>query len=229
MCGRVAQHRPSAEFAERFGAEDQLGDGGGRYNVAPTDPISVIVQRDGRRALTAYRWGLVPPWAASPKGGARMINARAETVATSPAFRGPFRSRRCVIPVDGFYEWLRRPDGSRQPYHIAGVDGSPLALAGLWSSWRDPGTDGLPLRTCAIITTTPNVLFAKVHDRMPVILGPEQWPLWLDSTLGDQAELIGLLEPHPTTDLVAFPVGSDVNNVRHDGPALVIPTGSPLA
>lgn len=232
MCGRMTQQRPSAELARLFEAEDLADDPGGRFNVAPTDPVSVVVERAGRRAVTSYRWGLVPPWADSPRVGARMINARAETIARSPAFRGPLRSRRCLVPADGFYEWFRSPDGSRRPYLVRRADGAPLAFAGLWSAWREPGTEGPPLRTCAVVTTTPNELVGRVHDRMPVILAPEHWSLWLDTAAGDLedlGELVGLLRPSPPGELTVLPVGPRVNSVRNDGPDLVEAVGPALA
>lgn len=228
MCGRVTQRRGSTEIADLFGAEDLAGDPGGRFNVAPTDPLTVVVEREGRRAVTSYRWGLVPPWAESPKVGARMINARAETIATSPAFRGSVRSRRCLVPADGFYEWRRLPDGHRQPFFITRADGAPLAFAGLWSAWREPGADGPSLRTCAIVTTTPNELLAQVHNRMPVILAPEHWTLWLGTSAGDLGELVGFLRPSPPEELVAYPVDARVNSVRNNGPELVEAVGPAL-
>src|SRR5450631_3434327 len=132
MCGRYTQVRPEPELAAFFEAEDLADLPPGRYNVAPTDPTAVVVERDGRRVVTAYRWGLVLHWADDPRAGARMINARAETIERLPVFRDAFARKRCLVPVDGFYEWRRSPDGSRQPYYITSADGSPLALAGLW-------------------------------------------------------------------------------------------------
>ena len=151
MCGRFTQQRSDHELAEWFEAEQLVDDPGGRFNVAPTDPVSIVVEKDERRALTAYRWGLVPFWAKDRSIGSRMINARAETLATNNAFRDSFAHRRCLVPADGFYEWRRDP-GRRQPFVIHRLDGAPLAFAGLWAGWRDRET-GEVLRTMTIVTT----------------------------------------------------------------------------
>jgi len=140
MCGRFTQQRPASELAEIFGAEPLVDDPGGHYNVAPTDDALVVVQRDERRGLTAYRWGLIPHWATEARVGSKMINARAETITSSPAFRDAFVRKRCLVPVDSFYEW-KREGTVRQPYRIVRRDGRPLALAGLWAGWKDPASD----------------------------------------------------------------------------------------
>lgn len=221
MCGRFTQQRPTSELAEIFGAEDLADDPGERYNVAPTDPAAVVVQRDDRRAVVAYRWGLVPHWATDARGAARAINARAETVASVPTFRNAFRRRRCIVPVDGFYEW-RREGTVRQPFLIRRVDRRPLALAGLWAGWRDPSS-GEVRRSFTIVTTRPNELVSVLHDRMPVVLAPGAWENWLDAELRDVGELRGLLEPAPDGELEMFAVGRHVNDVRRNGPELVEP------
>ena len=236
MCGRFTQERPTSDLAEIFAAEDLADAPGARFNVAPTDEAAVVVEREERRALKAYRWGLIPHWADSPKIGNRMFNARAETLTTSPAFRDAFRRRRCLVPVDSFFEW-RREGTVRQPFRIVRTDSRPLALAGLWSGWRDPETDEVR-RTFTIITTTPNDLMRPIHNRMPVVLAEEAWDLWLDTGLPDPGELQGLLVPAADADLEAYPVSRAVNNVRNDGPSLIErltdpdlgisqPTGSP--
>jgi len=220
MCGRFTQQRPAAELARLFEAEPLVDDPGGHFNLAPTQEAVVVVEHDRRRALTAYRWGLIPSWAKDPKIASRLFNARSETVATSGAFRDSFRKRRCIVPADGFYEWKR--DGSdRQPYLIRRADGGPLALAGLWSAWRDPETDQTR-RTFTILTTTPNELMATLHDRMPVLLEPRDWALWLDPELTDVGELHGLLGPTPDDPLEAYPVRPLVNSVRNNGPELLV-------
>ena len=155
MCGRFSQQRPASELAEIFAAEPLADELGPRFNVAPTDDALVVVQRDDRRAITAYRWGLIPHWADSSKVGSRMFNARAETLTSSPAFRDALRRKRCLVPVDGFYEW-KREGTRRQPFLIAQADGRPLALAGLWSGWRDPTADRV-IRTFTIVTAGPNM------------------------------------------------------------------------
>ena len=221
MCGRFSQQRPASELAEIFAAEPLADDPGPRFNVAPTDDALVVVQREERRAIAAYRWGLIPHWAEAARVGSRMFNARAETLTSSPAFRDAFRRKRCLVPVDGFYEW-RREGTRRQPFAIARDDGRPLALAGLWSGWRDPAADRV-VRTFTIITSRPNDQLADLHDRMPVIVPDDAWDRWLDPALEDPAELQGLFEPTDATALRIWPVSPLVNNVRNDGPALVEP------
>ena len=221
MCGRFSQQRPASELAEIFAAEPLADDPGPRFNVAPTDEAMVVVQREDRRAITAYRWGLIPHWADAAKVGSRMFNARAETLTTSPAFRAAFRRKRCLVPVDGFYEW-HREGKNRQPYAIARDDGRPLVLAGLWAGWRDPTADRV-VRTFTIVTTRPNDQMAGLHDRMPVIVPEAAWELWLDPGLEDPAELQGLFEPTDEVALRIWPVSPLVNNVRNDGPELIAP------
>lgn len=221
MCGRFTQRLSSAEVARMFDARDTVESPGERYNVAPAQQVAAVIVRDEERVLARLRWGMVPHWAEHPGIGSRMINARAETVASSPAFRHSFRARRCIVPADGFYEWHRSPDG-RQPFYITSAGGAPLAFAGLWSTWRDPAT-GLALLSCSILTTTPNELMAPIHDRMPVILAPEAWDTWLDPAT-DPGELQALLRPSDA-DLLAYRVALLVNSVRNQGPALVAPLG----
>jgi putative SOS response-associated peptidase YedK len=219
MCGRFTQERSDTELADIFEAEPLSDDPGGRYNVAPTDPASVVVERDGRRAIRTYRWGLVPHWATNASGAARHINAREETILTSGAFRESFARRRCIVPADGFYEW-RKDGGRRQPYLIHRPDGVPLGLAGLWSGWREPES-GTVRRTFTIVTTAANAAMAPLHDRMPVVLAPDAWARWLDPNAPDLGELRALLRPAPDEWLEIYPVEPLVNNVRNNGPALV--------
>ena len=221
MCGRFTQQRPASELAEIFGAEPLVDDPGGHYNVAPTDDALVVVQRDERRGLTAYRWGLIPHWATEARVGSKMINARAETITSSPAFRDAFVRKRCLVPVDSFYEW-KREGTVRQPYRIVRRDGRPLALAGLWAGWKDPAAD-VVRRTFTIVTTTPNEAIAGLHDRMPVIVAEEAWARWLDPAPADPGELLGLLVPSEEVDLDVYAVVRDVNDVRRDGPELITP------
>ena len=221
MCGRFTQQRPASELAEIFGAEPLVDDPGGHYNVAPTDDALVVVQRDERRGLTAYRWGLIPHWATEARVGSKMINARAETITSSPAFRDAFVRKRCLVPVDSFYEW-KREGTVRQPYRIVRRDGRPLALAGLWSGWKDPATQTVR-RTFTIVTTTPNEAIAGLHDRMPVIVAEDAWARWLDPAPADPGELLGLLAPSDDVELDVYAVVRDVNDVRRDGPELIVP------
>ena len=221
MCGRFSQQRPASELAEIFAAEPLVDELGPRYNVAPTDEALVVVQREDHRAITAYRWGLIPHWADSAKIGSRMFNARSETLSGSPAFRDALRRKRCLVPVDGFYEW-HRVGAQRQPYSIARADGRPLVLAGLWSGWRDPSAERV-VRTFTIITTAPNDQMVDLHDRMPVVLQDDAWESWLDPTLDDPAELQGLFIPTDAVELRLQAVSALVNNVRNDGPELLAP------
>lgn len=225
MCGRFSQQRPASELAEIFAAEPLADDLGARYNVAPTDPALVVVQREERRAITAYRWGLVPHWATDLKSGSRMFNARAETLTTSPAFREAFKRRRCLVPVDAFYEWKR--EGSiRQPYAVEREDGRPLALAGLWAGWHDPETE-VVTRTFTIVTTSPNAAMVDLHDRMPVLVPDDAWDRWLDPSPADPGELIALLGATDEIALRIYAVSRAVNDVRRDGPELLEPLVEP--
>ncbi len=229
MCGRFTQKIASSELARIFEAEDFADLPGDRYNVAPTDPVAAVLVRDGRRVLANLRWGLVPHWAGSLKDGARMINARAETIDRSPAFRDAFERKRCLIPADGFYEWQRSPDGRRLPFYITRSDGLPFAFAGLRATWHSPDdTHAAPVRTCSIVTTTPNELVARLHNRMPVILPSEAWAAWLDPAT-DPGELRALLAPAPDRDLTSYPVSPLVNDPRNDGPDLVRPIDLPAS
>ena len=223
MCGRFTQQRPASELAEIFAAEPLVDEPEPRFNVAPTDEAMVVVQREDRRAITAYRWGLIPHWAEDGRIASRTFNARAETLADSPAFRDAVRHKRCLVPVDAFYEW-RREGAVRQPYAIQRSDGRPLILAGLWDGWRDPARDELR-RTFTIVTTTPNEAMASVHNRMPVVLRDSEWPVWLDPASPDHGLLRAMLSPRDDVDLRIYAVSQLVNNVRNDGPELVVPVG----
>jgi putative SOS response-associated peptidase YedK len=225
MCGRFTQQLSTSEFARIFGAENLADDPGGHFNLAPMRQASVVVQRDERRAIVPYRWGFVPTWAKDPRIGSRMINARAETIATSNAFRSAFAKRRCIVPADAFYEWHKVGKGPSQPYVIRREDGRTLALAGIWSAWWEPDApEGAePLRTFSIVTTTANGVLAPIHDRMPVLLPEEAWPLWLGVEPADPSELQGLLVSAPEAGLLRYPVARWVSDVRNDGPILVEP------
>ncbi len=223
MCGRMTQQRPTSELAEIFHAEDRIGAPGGRFNLAPTDDAAVVVQRDDNRAITAYRWGLIPHWSDTPKTGNRMFNARAETIDRQPAFRYAFSKRRCIVPVDAYYEW-QRVGAVRQPYAIVRPNGGPIALAGLWAGWKDEDT-GEVIRSFTIVTTSANDMMAPIHDRMPVLLPEDAWERWLDPSRTDGeslAELKGILVPAPEGSLKLYPVSRRVNSVRNDGPDLIL-------
>lgn len=221
MCGRYATTRSSSELSTLFEAFDET-DGSlvADYNVAPTDPVPVIRMstRRSARVVCAARWGLVPSWATDARGGARMINARAETVASTPAYAKPFASRRCLVPADGWYEWVRRP-GGKQAYFMTADDG-PLVFGGLWSAWGPE-----PLVTCSIVTLAAGGGLALVHSRMPLVLPPSRWAAWLTAPAAD-----ALLEPAPDEYLAGLeirPVGPAVGDVRNDGPLLTSRVAAP--
>jgi len=190
------------------------------WNVAPTDPLPVVRfdPRAGGRSLDVMRWGLVPFWAKDIKVGFANINAKAGGIEGRPAFREAFERRRCLVPVDNFYEWKKTANGT-QPYAIAFADRSLMALAGLWETWRSPA--GERVRSFAIITTTPNELCAAIHNRMPVILSPETWPEWLGEAPADERHLKALLAPFPASEMVCWPVSTRVGNVKNNDPSLI--------
>jgi putative SOS response-associated peptidase YedK len=217
MCGRYTLATPLSMLAEHFAVHARLNLGP-RYNIAPTQRSPVVRVGAGGRELTPLRWGFIPSWAKDPAIGARMINARAESVAEKAAFRRAFAKRRCLVPADGFYEW--RKDGRRkQPYYIRRRDGAPFAFAGLWDRWADRAS-GEVLETFTIVTTTPNELVAPIHNRMPVILSPEAYGRWLDP---EQPGAPELLTPVSDDELEAFPVSSFVNSPAHDDPLCIKP------
>jgi putative SOS response-associated peptidase YedK len=217
MCGRYATTRNEADLSLLFDATSVTEALGPSWNVAPTDPVPVIrmSQRHAGRVVDAARWGLVPPWADDPRAGARMINARAETVATSRAFASSFERRRCLVPADGWFEWVR--DGRRkQPYYMTPRDSSVLAFAGIWTRWREQ------LLTCSVLTTAALGGLAEVHDRMPLILPRERWDDWL-TIGGDGAALLQPMSPAELEAIEVRPVRPDVGNVRNNGPQLLTP------
>ncbi|MCA1825207.1 MAG: SOS response-associated peptidase [Mycobacteriales bacterium] len=228
MCGRYASSRPPDVLAGHYGAD--LGDIAelrASWNVAPTMPVAAVVARppeggeEPRRELRAMRWGLVPSWADDPSVGSRFINARAETVADKVIFRQLLRRRRCLIPADGFYEWLVLAQTDRQPFFITSRDGAPLSFAGLYDEWRDPAAPDEPsLWSCTIVTTAANQDVAFLHDRMPVILRTEDCDAWLAATEDDVAPAVALLRAPARGTLAAHPVSRAVGDVRNDGPHL---------
>jgi putative SOS response-associated peptidase YedK len=217
MCGRYALYADPKTLVARFElprTPDLLR----CYNIAPSQEVPAIRRsQEGRRELTLLRWGLVPHWAQAETTGHSLINARAETVASKPAFRSAFRRRRCLIPADGFYEW-NKAGRTRQPYFIRIKDGLPLAFAGLWEEWRDP--DG-QAGSCAIIVTRANALVQPIHDRMPVILEPRAYGQWLSTDITDAEDLTQLLVPFPRENMKAYPVDRWVDNPQNEGAACV--------
>jgi putative SOS response-associated peptidase YedK len=216
MCGRYELHAQPAAIALAFGLAHPPALRP-RYNVAPMQEVPVVrVSPHGARELVMVRWGLVPRWAKDPSIGSKMINARGETVAAKPSFRTAFRRHRCLIPANGFYEWMPAAAGRKQPVLIAMKDGSLFAFAGLYERWLTG--DGEPLDTCTVLTTDANALLRAVHDRMPVIVPPEQYERWLDPAQdGPQA----LVAPYPAEAMTWWPVSSRVNSVRHDDATLI--------
>jgi putative SOS response-associated peptidase YedK len=214
MCGRYTlRSRGSGKF---YGVPaSELPFLAARYNIAPSQDVPVIVERDAKRELTLFQWGLVPSWSKEPKG---FINARSETLEQKPSFSESFQRRRCLIPADGFYEW-KRNGRSKQPYFFHLKNEAPFAFAGIWDKWK---RNGLSITSCAIITTTPNELLATIHDRMPVILSTEAQERWLRGDDGS-AELKELLVPFPASEMKSFPVSSGVNRPEVDNEQLVQP------
>lgn len=215
MCGRYRLSRRKQILEEHFDSVSRIEDWNPRYNIAPTQSVPVIRQnpKEPIRELLLFRWGLVPSWAKDPSVAARMINARSETASTKPAFSEALKFRRCLVPADGFYEW-RKTGKVKEPYCFEINDGQLFAFAGIWERWNDPS--GKPLETCSILTTTPNAVTSAVHDRMPVILNPDNYDLWLDPGLKDAALVSDLLRPCDARLMRCYPVSSRVNSVIND-------------
>jgi putative SOS response-associated peptidase YedK len=219
MCGRYTLSTPAGRLADEFQLDAAAVDIVPSYNVAPTQQVAAVLKDEGGRRLEMLRWGLVPSWADDPEIGARMINARSETAPEKPSFRRAFRSKRCLIAADGFYEW-KRENGSKQPYYFRMQDGRPFAFAGLWESW-EKGGEGT-LRTCAILTTRANSVLSGVHERMPVILPSDAYNAWLDPD-ADGEELGELMIPYPGDDLEAYAVSRFVNSPRNNDERCIQP------
>lgn len=217
MCGRFASFLPPEAIARIFGTVNPLPNIDPSWNLAPTQPALVVRRHpeSGGRHLDVLRWGLLPYFSKDPKQARQPINLRAETVATMPLSRDAFARRRCIVPASAFYEWKPVDDG-KQPYAIAPADGTPMAFGGVWEGWRSP--DGEVVRTFAIITTRPNAEMALLHDRMPLVLDPTDWPVWLGEAEGDPKALLG---PPPNGTLRAWAVSRAVNSPKNDGPALI--------
>jgi putative SOS response-associated peptidase YedK len=205
VCGRFNLTASGEELAEAFDLEE-APESAPRYNIAPSQPVLVVRAQARRRRAGPMRWGVDG-----------LINARSETASAKASFRDAFRARRCLVPASGFYEWKRRR-GESFPFHVRRRDGGLLALAGLWSPGQQPGDEG-----CVILTTEPNSVMAPIHDRMPVILPPQSFPLWLEGAAGRLADLEALLRPLPAAELLAVPVADAVNDVRNEGPGCLAP------
>jgi putative SOS response-associated peptidase YedK len=220
MCGRFAQKSPAKKISKQFKVEE-MSPLVERYNVAPTQAVLAVREASDGREATFLKWGLVPSWAKDPAIGNKLINARSETVAEKPSFREAFARRRCLVPVSGFYEWSRRGDRKR-PFYFYMRDDEPFAVAGLWEQWE--GESGT-LETCALLTTEANELLAPYHDRMPVILRPEDYDLWLDADVRCSDLLSPLLRPYTHGEMSAYAVSLLVNSPSHDDPRCVEPSG----
>jgi putative SOS response-associated peptidase YedK len=222
VCGRFTLTATPAEVAEHFELDD-VPAFAPRFNIAPTQQVATIRARahDGRRELAFCRWGLIPHWAVDPSIGQRMINARAETIAEKPAFRHPFRRRRCLVAADGFYEWAPGPH-FKQPWRIARADGSVFGFAGLFDRYDDPERG--VIESCTIVTTLANERTAAIHPRMPVILDPAAYALWLDTDVEDPERMLPLLRPYPEDSIALHPVSRHVNDVRNDDASCAAPT-----
>jgi putative SOS response-associated peptidase YedK len=219
MCGRFAQKSPARKISKQFkvGEVPPLVE---HYNVAPAQNVLAVREASGGREATFLKWGLVPRWAKDSAIGNKLINARAETVAEKPSFRDAFARRRCLVPLDGFFEWSRRGDRKR-PFYFHMRDGEPFAVAGLWEAWK--GEDEEPLETCTLLTTEANELLAGYHDRMPVILRPESYDLWLDAGVRSSGQLLPLLHPYSSEEMSAYAVSLVVNSPSNDSPRCVEP------
>jgi putative SOS response-associated peptidase YedK len=222
MCGRFAFYSAHEAIVRLFRLLSDAPEVEPHYNIAPTQYVAAVrLGRDGERKLSMVYWGLVPSWAKDKSIGARMINARAETLRDKPAFRSAYERRRCLVLADGYYEWLRS-GAVKQPWFIRLASREPFGMAGLWEARRDPA-DGELLRSCSIVTTTPAPSIAHLHDRMPVILPPSAHAAWLDPANEDREGLDALLAPPPSEQLEAYPVSRRVNSARLDDPSLVEP------
>lgn len=218
MCGRFTLRNPGEIVARTF-ALSSVPDLLPRFNIAPGQAVAVVRQKphDEERELVFLRWGLIPAWADDLTIGDRLANARSETVATKPSFRRAFRSRRCLVVADGLYEW-QRTNGRKQPYFVGLKNDHPFGMAGLWERW-EKGDE--PVESCTILTTDGNDLMQPIHERMPVIIRPEQYALWLDSTVQESGKLMNSLRPCPSNDMIAYRVSTLVNNPTNDVPECV--------
>lgn len=225
MCGRFVRGYTVAQLAAYFDVDEVRTDLDPSWNVAPTQDVTVLRRTgDGDRVLSAMRWGLVPHWSDGPDTKYAMINARAETAHDKPAYRGPFRSRRCAVLADGFYEWRPDPDGPKTPIHVRRADGDPFAFAGLWDRWTG-GDDGRKITSCTILTMDANAFMEPIHDRMPVIVDGDRLEAWTDPGLDEVEEIRALLDPWDGAGWEADVVSTEVNAPGNDGPRLVDPVG----
>jgi putative SOS response-associated peptidase YedK len=221
MCGRFTLNQPATALARIFHVQQAM-DLAAEYNIAPTQMVATVLHKldSDKREFQQLRWGLIPSWAKDLGIGAKLINARAETVAEKPSFRSAFKHRRCLVLADGFYEWQRQ-QGKKQPFYFRLQDGQPFAFAGLWETWQSPSNE--EITSCTILTTAANELLQPIHDRMPVILEPQDYDLWLDPQVQTPQPLQQLLRPYPAPAMTAYPVSTLVNNARHNSPECIMP------
>jgi len=218
MCGRYVITSSPEAIQALFGLRGQV-DFPPRYNIAPTQPIPVVRLADGERRLELMRWGLIPAWVKDPRQFSLLINARGESVNDKPAFRNAMRRRRCLVPADGFYEWKR--DGERKRPYFAHAKNGPIAFAGLWEAWTGP--NGEEMDTVCIVTTAANRLLTRLHDRMPVVIAPEAFDMWLDCDRVDAELAATLIAPAPEDLFEAYEISTAVNRTANDGPHLIAP------
>lgn len=221
MCGRftlTADPQTLQQAFPDFSVPEEMSP---HYNIAPTQPVAVV-PNDGRKAVDFFVWGLIPFWAKDPSIGNRMINARSETLAEKPSFRNAYRRRRCLVLADGFYEWQKQPGSkSKVPYLIRLESGEPFGFAGLWEHWSAP--DGSEVKSCTVITTEPNEMVQRLHNRMPVILPRDAYEDWLDPAERDPDSLQHWLSAYPAIEMMAYPVSTLVNNPSNDVPEVIEP------
>jgi putative SOS response-associated peptidase YedK len=222
MCGRYSFILEDEMIRERFGVTVRSAIYKARYNCAPTQKLAVI-SNENPDVLSLYRWGLIPFWAKDPAIGNKLINAKSETILEKPSFKNAFKSKRCLVLSDGFYEWKK--EGLKTPYRITRRDGVAFAMAGIWDKWTDQ--NGEDIHSFAILTTTPNSLMAKIHDRMPVILDRKTEKRWIENV--PQEELLEMMKPCDASSLLAYPVSSLVNSPRNDSPEILTPVGEELS
>lgn len=222
MCGRFTLRAQLNSILQQFAAENRCNQPvfSPRYNIAPTQQVPIIRSVDGHRELNMVRWGLIPPWATLDSVLPVMNNARSEEVTEKKTFKSIIKHKRCLVIADGFYEWLKVDKKTKQPYYFTLRSDKPFAFAGLWETWKN-GSKGVD--SCTIMTTKPNDVVAEIHDRMPVILSPDDYDLWLDPEMDDPANLTRLYKPFPADQMESCMVSTEVNNARNEGPQLIEP------
>jgi putative SOS response-associated peptidase YedK len=226
MCGRFTNKAKPEQTKKEFKVGAKNSDiYQPRYNIAPSQMIDVVFEPETERILSQLKWGLVPHWAKDSEIGNRMINARAETISEKPSFREAFKSRRCIIPASGFYEWQKKGTGAKQPFYFYLKEKEVFGFAGLWETWLDKQT-GEELETCTIITTEANEVLKPVHERMPVILKPESYDEWLDAKVKNTDKLQELLKPYPSKEMDSHAVSTNINYPSKDSPDLIKPSNS---